>query len=69
MQSMHSKMHPYSLVRRTPSGSCDNTPSKKGLRNVLETAFEKVLRRVLRRCLTLGFRGRQASEKGQEKGF
>ena len=31
---------------------------------VLETAFEKVLRRVLRRCLAVGFRGRKGSEKG-----
>ena len=27
-------------------------------------AFEKVLRRVLRRCLAVGFRGREGSEKG-----
>ena len=33
-------------------------------RRVLETAFEKVLRRVLRRCLGVGFRGRKGSEKG-----
>ena len=41
---------------------------------VLETAFEKVLRRILRRCLAVGFRGRQGSEKallgrGSKKGL
>ena len=33
------------------------------LRRVLETAFEKVLRRVLR-CLAVGFKGRKGLEKG-----
>ena len=50
----------------TPRGPCDNTP----LRRVLETVFEKVLRRVLRdrRCLALGSRGRKGIEKGSKKG-
>ena len=30
----------------------------------LEIAFEKLLRRVLRRCLAVGFKGRKGSEKG-----
>ena len=34
----------------------------------LETAFEKILRRVLGRCLAVGFGGRKGSEKGSEKG-
>ena len=34
------------------------------LRRVLETAFEKVLRRVLGRCLAVGFRAKKGSEKG-----
>ena len=38
--------------------------SKKGSWKVLEIAFEKVLRRVLRRCLAVGFEGREGSEKG-----
>ena len=38
--------------------------SKKGSQKVLETAFEKVLRRVLRRCLTVEFKGRKGSKKG-----
>ena len=38
------------------------------LRGILETAFEKVPRRVLRSCLAVGFRGRKGSEKGSQKG-
>ena len=38
--------------------------SKKGSWKVLEIAFEKVLRRVLRRCLAVDFEGRKGSEKG-----
>ena len=34
------------------------------IRRVLETAFEKVLRRVLRRSLAVGFNGKKGSEKG-----
>ena len=34
------------------------------LRRVLETAFEKVLGRVLRRCLAVCFTRRKGSEKG-----
>ena len=37
-------------------------------RRVLETAFEKVLRRVLRRCLAVGFNGKKGSEKVLRRG-
>ena len=37
---------------------------RKGSRGNLETAFEKVLRRVLRRYLAVGFRGTKGFEKG-----
>ena len=37
---------------------------RRVLRRVLKTAFEKVLKGVLRRCLVVGFRGRRGSEKG-----
>ena len=39
------------------------------LRRVLEIAHEKVLRRVLRRCLAVGFNGKKCSEKGSQKGL
>ena len=51
------------LIGCTPRGSCDNTPTGL-LRRVLEIAFEKVLRRVLRRCLAVGFRGKKGCDKG-----
>ena len=60
-----------------PRWSRDSTPSKKnswkGSRDsrirgrVLETAFEKVLRGVLRRCLAMSFRWRKGSGKGGSK--
>ena len=50
-------------VGRTPRGSCDNTLLRRVLRR-LETAFEKVLRRDLRRCLAVGFKGEKGSKKG-----
>ena len=34
------------------------------LRRLLETGFEKVLRRVRGRCLAVGFNGKKGSEKG-----
>ena len=34
------------------------------IRRILEPAFEKVLRRVLRRCLAVGFNGKKGSKKG-----
>ena len=37
---------------------------RRVLRRVLEIAFEKVLRRALRRCLVMGFNGKKGSEKG-----
>ena len=37
---------------------------KKGSQKLLQTAFENILRRVLRRCLTMGFRVKNGSEKG-----
>ena len=42
---------------------------RRVLRRVLETSFEKVLIRVLRRHLAVGFRERKGSEKGSWKGF
>ena len=52
-------------------GRATTHPSKKGCWKVLEIAFERVPRRVLRRGLTEGFRGRKGSEKGssETKGF
>ena len=39
--------------------------SQKGSQKVLEAALdEKVLGRVLRRCLAVGIKGRESSEKG-----
>ena len=38
--------------------------SKKGSWKVLGNSFEKVLRRVLRRCLALDLRGTKGSERG-----
>ena len=37
---------------------------KKGSWKVLETAFEKVLRRVLRRCLAVGLNGKKGFLEG-----
>ena len=49
----------------TPRESCDNTPTpRRVLGRVLDTAFEKDGRRVLRRRLVVDFRGRKDSEKG-----
>ena len=45
------------ILGHTPKGSCDNTL----LRMALRRFFEKVLRRVLRRCLAAGLRGRNVS--------
>ena len=48
-------------------GSCDNTPSKKGsFRRFLETAFEKMLRRVLRRRLAMGLEGGRLLRRGSK---
>ena len=53
------------LGRSTPTGACNHAPFSEGfLTRVLETAFEKVLRRVLGRCLAVGFNGKEGSEKG-----
>ena len=43
--------------------------SKKGSSKVLEVAVEKVLRRDLRRCRALGFKGREGSEIGFYESF
>ena len=40
---------------------------RRVLLRVFETGLEKVLRRVLRRCLAVGFRGKKGSEKGSWK--
>ena len=55
---------------KRPSGARAHTKgvvgqhaSKKGSEKVLEIAFEKVLRRVLRSFLVVGFDGREGSEK------
>ena len=47
------------LLGRTPRGRATTCLLRRALRRVLETAFEKVLRRDLRRCLAVGFRGRK----------
>ena len=53
--------NPGDLVRAHSNGGVQQ---RTLLRRVLETAFEKVLRRVLRRCLAVGFNGKKGSEKG-----
>ena len=48
----------------TKGGVQKRTLLRRVLRRVCETAFEKVPRRVLRRCLAVGFNGKKGSEKG-----
>ena len=52
------------------SGNSGVVPGNQGhnLRRVFESGFEKVLRRVLRRCLAAGFKGRKGSEMRSLKG-
>ena len=52
-----------------PSILHEGQPLRRVLRRVLESASDKVLTRVLRRCVALGFRGRKGSEEGSQKGF
>ena len=51
-------------LRAHTKGVVRQHASKKGSQKVLETAFEEVLRRVLGRCLAVGFKGRKGSKKG-----
>ena len=43
------------ILGRTPTGACNSASF---------SAFEKVLRRVLRSCLAVGFNGKKGSKKG-----
>ena len=53
----------YSPVNYLRNSGARQGARKKGYPKVLEIAFEKVLRRVLRRCLAVDFQG-----KGSDKG-
>ena len=59
-------LHLSTSIGRTPTGACNYAPfsERRVLRRVLMTAFEKILRRILRRCLAVGFNGKKGSEKG-----
>ena len=68
-------MYRFACCLQDVAEPCDDRSHAKGvvqqrallrwvLTRVLETGFEKVLGRVLRRCLAVGLNGKKGSEKG-----